>query len=334
MGNISEASAAILLWPLSLVLFIFAGTPALLLRCVPLVLFLVFATAWSFWGISESYATAMLWSFVPTTRVFVGLMVGSAILSVVVSSRAARRGVSPLVLVTLSVVVALVAYTNIYYESIHHEFALSELYYAASVIFCIALALIWRSRVLLLCSLGVACVYPHGLVNPVVQGMRAIVGLKFIRNLERFDTRGSGTWVVFGSTLHAQLAKAAGHRVINGSQYIPDVDFLHTLDPERAAEGIYNRYAHQAYIVGAPGSSPTFSLLAPDTWQVTIDPCDERLKAKGVTYMVWAPYDSDTRFSCFERIFVERDYAVYKRREAPLPERGASGSALLKSPSL
>lgn len=314
-GNICELSSSILLWPLSVLLLIATRSVSLCIKALPLACFLFLSTLWAFTGVPEWLAKITLWSYVPTTRAFMGYMVGGAMFPIVVAARGQQKNQLPLIVLSMLSGLLIFTFAQSYQSSFKTFVSLREVYYASTVVWFIAIALIWRARLMLLLALGVACVYPHGAVNPVMRGMRAVLDLKFVRSLEKFDSVGRGLWVVFGSSVYSQLAKAAGHEVINGVQFIPDIEMLSKLDPEKKFEAVYNRYAHQTYLVGEPGEQPGFTLLAPDHWQLIVDPCSDVFKERGVTYMVWAGYDSSKRFPCFERILVKKNYSVYKRRK-------------------
>jgi hypothetical protein len=147
-----------------------------------------------------------------------------------------------------------------------------------------------------------------------MRGLAVVSDVPLVQAIKRFDPNREGRWAVFGSLLHAQVAKLSGRNVVNGSQYIPDLQSLRILDPDGASLHIYNRYAHNVFTVAPEGTPPTFRLLVPDTWELQVDPCDQRFQSFGVRYLVWQNYVSSRSFECYERVYVGRDFAIYKSR--------------------
>jgi hypothetical protein len=147
-----------------------------------------------------------------------------------------------------------------------------------------------------------------------MRGLDVITEEPLVSAVKRFDPDREGRWAVFGSVVHAQLVKASGRDVVNGSQYVPDIKALKSLDPEGRARDIYNRYAHIGFTMAPEGTEPTFNLMAPDSWELKVDPCHPRFIDFGVRYIVWPNYQSSRRLECYERVFVGKDFAVYKVR--------------------
>jgi hypothetical protein len=314
LGNVCEASAMIMLWPVSALLWLFGGSIRRSLALLPLLLYLVLVTAWSWFGVSEGVASATLWSYVPLTRAFIGVGLGGAIFSIVVLADQKLANKTIQIALTLAACAWLWWITNQYQNVLGEGFTTGELRYAAVVVGVLALALIWGLWSGALIAISVACIYPHGLVNPVMSGMEVLSSSQLVRAVSRFDPQKKGSWAVFGSMIHAQLIKTSGRRVINGSQYLPDLDLLAKLDPERRFDSVYNRYAHVVYDVAPEGAQTTFTLIAPDVWQLTVDPCHESFRALGIDYIVLVPRAKRSSFECFERVFLESNFAVYKRR--------------------
>jgi hypothetical protein len=195
-------------------------------------------------------------------------------------------------------------------------------YYEQAVWVALALvALIFSLKELFLAVVLVVCVVPHYNVNPLNRGFKAVTSGRLVRAVKRFDPGRSWRWAVFGSIHDAQLVKVSGRVVVNGSQYLPALADLKQLDPSGSFKDVYNRYAHVAFsFVSAdapPGeTAPSFRLLAPDTYEVVIDPCHKAFKDFGVQYIVWSGYSPSRSFECYERIFVGDDFAIFKRRGA------------------
>lgn len=315
-GNVCEASTFILLWPLALLMLPFISKRGELLRCIPLVTYLVLTSLWALFGIPESLALASGWSFVPTGRAIIGWGLGGTLLSVVVMHRANRAPTFLRWIYLLSAALLLLWCVGEFPNRFPSGIPLAELQYSAVWIMVAVVALILRLPWGLVAALFVLCVSPHSQVNPVMRGLSVISDVPLLQAIRRFDPNREGRWAVFGSLLHAQLAKTTGRNVVNGSQYAPDLEALKILDPDGAYTDVYNRYAHTVFSVAPAGTPPTFTLLAPDTWELQVDPCNQRFTDFGVRYLVWQNYTSSRSFECYERIFVGKDFAIYKSRQS------------------
>lgn len=314
-GNVCEASTFIMLWPLALLMLPLMSERREHLRCIPLVLYLVLTSLWGLFGIPEALALASGWSFVPTGRALIGWGLGGAVLSVVVMHRANRAPILLRWIYILCTALLVFLCVGAHQTRFPSGIPLAELRYTAIWVSMAVAALILRLPWGLVTALFVLCVFPHSQVNPVMRGLSVISDVPLLQAIKRFDPSREGRWAVFGSLLHAQLAKTTGRNVVNGSQYVPDLEALKTLDPQGAYTDIYNRYAHTVFSVAPAGTPPTFTLLAPDTWELKVDPCDRHFQDFGVRYLVWQDYTSARSFECYERIFVGKDFAIYKSRK-------------------
>jgi hypothetical protein len=313
-GNISEASSFIFLWPITLVLVPFFRNQREALRCAPLIVYLVLMILWGVYGVPQSLAVVTGWSFVPTSRALLGWGVGGALLCVVAICQPNRLprsvGLVFVVLIAAGVFYLLSEFTLRFPSAIPQ----SQSLVAASLISLAVAGVVFRSAWILCLAMFFLCVVPHSQVNPVMRGLRVINDVPLVRAVKRFDPQREGRWAVFGSPVIAQLVKVTGRDVVNGSQYIPNWDALRQLDPQQQYHEVYNRYALVAFTLAEPGSPLSFRLLAPDTWELSVDPCDDKFKQLGARYIVWANYSSQRRFDCYERVFVGTDFAIYKSK--------------------
>lgn len=313
-GNICEAGSFLALWPVAALALVFSSDSRRSLRLAPLLVFLLVVTAWSFWGAPETAARASLWSMVPTTRGVIAWGIGGAIFVVCAMARLPRQ--NSIARIFLGVVVSALM-GSLLLEARQSTFSFVStgefvVIFAAGVISC--LAVLWNWRVVLVLSVAALTLIPNGLVNPVMSGLGVAPSLKLARGVNRFDPDKKGQWAVFSSTIEAQMVKMTGRKVMNGYQYLPNRKLLEALDPSGEHQFIYNRYAQIILAEGARGSAARFDLIAPDAWRLTIDPCDERLSAAGVNYIVFAPHARQQSFQCLERVYIEDDFSIFKRR--------------------
>jgi hypothetical protein len=142
---------------------------------------------------------------------------------------------------------------------------------------------------------GLAVLLAFGLwqasqINPIQHGTTVLTDNELARSIGTLvgdaDRAGSG-WVVFAAGAYASgTVTASGVDNLSAVSPYPDVDAWTILDPSRAHEEIWNRYAHVAFELGEPGSEPDFSLPNADVIVITIDPCDQRLIDLGVDFLV------------------------------------------------
>ncbi|MDD3662110.1 MAG: hypothetical protein PHG63_03530, partial [Candidatus Dojkabacteria bacterium] len=121
-------------------------------------------------------------------------------------------------------------------------------------------------------------------INPVSRGLNVFEDERID---EIVENSGEGTWAVFGDNAYANLLKAYGADVFNGVKIVPDLESMHILDPGLNYVEIYNRYAHIS--LQTPPSdheAELFTLNFPDSYTITIDPCDERLNNLGIDYIL------------------------------------------------
>ncbi len=313
-GNMSETSSFIVLWPLALLRIGSVRAGIERWRCAPLLAFLFGVSFWAFFGIPEWLATVSGWSLVPSFRGNIAWGLGGIFLCIALIARSVRPGRRSSIGL-ISLLILLIFAFAIYYRQ-EVGFALSNRRYLYAVLTVVALAsaITLKRTGLFLLALFLACVVPNGLVNPLMRGVPVISESTLVRAVQRFDLKSEGLWMVIGDARYAQVAKASGRRIVNGSQYVPNLELWGKVDPQGLYRNVYNRYAHVGVRFAAPGEPTRFDLVAPDAWHLTIDPCGGALKALGVTHLVWIEYEAMQRFSCLERVYVESNLAIYKVR--------------------
>ena len=93
-------------------------------------------------------------------------------------------------------------------------------------------------------------------------------------------------WIVYGDYLIADLIKAAGAQVFNGTLFVPPLTELQVLDPKLLGKQVYNRYAH-VQLVPLEGSKIAFRLgRSADQYAIGIDPKSGSWWRLGIRYVV------------------------------------------------
>ena len=140
----------------------------------------------------------------------------------------------------------------------------------------------------------------NSLINPVVSGLGALVESGAYRQVESVRAADpEAKWIAYGDHVTAQLIKATGATVFNGTKTVPDLQFLRMLDPAGTFEQVYNRYA---WIVCVPKVFPeevSFALLQMEFYRVDLPPGLKLLRDAGYHYYVFPEQWRDAMFYDF-----------------------------------
>jgi hypothetical protein len=311
-GNMSETSSFIVLWPLALLRWRGFSNAREMRRCAPLVVYLMLVTLWGAIGVPGWLASISGWSLVPSARGGIAWGLGGVFLCIAMMARTSSLSRRAEIVSMCLCAGAIGVFTVFYRNEIQLQISPLRYVYAGVVGALLAFAVVLNRRLLAALALVAACVVPNCLINPLMRGVSVLTDSMLLRAAQRFDAQKQGTWVVVGEPRYAQVVKASGRRVINGSQYIPNLSMWRSVDPQGVYTGVYNRYAHIGVRFGEEGAPTTFQLVTLDAWQLTVDPCGSALSSMNVTHLVWVDYDAVASFSCLERVYVEKNIAVYK----------------------
>ena len=93
--------------------------------------------------------------------------------------------------------------------------------------------------------------------------------------------------IVYENGILSQLAKATGASVLNGSKIVPDLDFMHQLDPQGRYESICNRYANILVSLPLQPGNVSFRLVSGDLYEMALPPNLPLLQTAGYNYVVF-----------------------------------------------
>jgi hypothetical protein len=164
---------------------------------------------------------------------------------------------------------------------------------------------------LLICS--------NGLINPIMRGLGPLIESPAFQEVDKIRAADpKAKWIAYGDYTTAQLIKATGATVLNGTKWVPDLPLLRQLDPKGEYEAIYNRYA---WIICAPKVFPeevSFTLLQPEFYTMYLPPSLPLLQEQNYRYYVFRTvwrdaslYDFSLAASPSDNIF------IYARSEGP-----------------
>lgn len=156
--------------------------------------------------------------------------------------------------------------------------------------------LLARRRIAFAACILIPGIWSCGRINPIAIGLGPIFQAKPLQEVSRIvreDKRAR--WAIYGPYTFADMFKAAGAQVFNGTKIIPPLDDLRVLDPTLSSTSVYNRYAHIALV---PTQSLTvgFKLDLNDHYSIAIDPSSDLWRRTGIRYVALPFLDKDPSF--------------------------------------
>ena len=139
------------------------------------------------------------------------------------------------------------------------------------------------------CALAGALLLNNFLVNPISEGLPALLHSKAARHIAALSKSDpTAGWAVYERGTRAQLVMASGARVLNGIKSVPDLKTLTRLDPTQTSRDIYNRYAFMVLDLPRSGeTAPSFHLQGPDWYRAFVSPFDKAMREQGLRYVVF-----------------------------------------------
>lgn len=188
-----------------------------------------------------------------------------------------------------------------------------------------------RWRKLLPAMLAPLLIFSNGGINPIMRGLSPLVDSEAVREVSRLQAADpAGKWIVYNSRYFAQLVKAAGVPIFNGTKTIPDLPLLRQLDAQPAEHDyIYNRYANIGCELPRKNdpAGTSASLVYPDYYIWFFPPDHPVLQRAGYRYALFPsawPGANSYGFSLVEKI-TRGDLWIYRKKTAaalarPRPE--------------
>jgi hypothetical protein len=145
-----------------------------------------------------------------------------------------------------------------------------------------------RARRLLPPVFALLLICSNALINPIMRGLGPLLESDAFHEIDKIRAADpKAKWIAYGDYMTAQLIKATGATVLNGTKFVPDLPFLRQLDPKGEFETIYNRYG---WIICMPKVFPeetSFTLLQPDFYNMHLPPSLPLLQEQGYRYYVF-----------------------------------------------
>jgi hypothetical protein len=176
-----------------------------------------------------------------------------------------------------------------------------------------------RARRLLPPVFALLLICSNGLINPIMRGLGPLIESEAFQEIDKLRAADpKAKWIAYGDYMTAQLIKATGATVLNGTKWVPDLPLLRQLDPKGAYETIYNRYA---WIICAPKVFPeevSFTLLQPDFYTIYLPPSLPLLHEQNYRYYVFRTVWRDASLYDFSLVASpSNNLFIYRRSEGP-----------------
>ena len=304
MGNISEASSLIFLYPLA---FLFAAYRFTLKKkngffLIFILAYLAIFTVWVLYGFPMIIAKTTFFDFTSSVRALLGLGVAGIMALVVIASQSKEiiRNKRALYLILLTIFLLIFA----------HGLALKEMapvFTRYSYVLVVAGFFTFLSYLFLkgkhtaffalVASFAFASTF---FVNPISIGLSPIYGKNLFKFSQAENQKDPNNfWVVYGNHVFADFLKVSGANVLNGTQYTPKLKYFAILDPGGKNKAAYDRYAHFSFSQPQTNTEVVkFKLVAPDDFDVTIDPCSQKLSQIGINRLLFTYKPNEKKLSC------------------------------------
>jgi hypothetical protein len=134
---------------------------------------------------------------------------------------------------------------------------------------------------------GLLLICSNGGINPVMRGLSPLLDSAAFHVIDRIQTANpNAKWIIYHTRYFAQLVKASGAPVFNGTKIVPDLPFLHQLNPDRSYESVYNRYANIGCEIPKLSHEVSADLVYPDFYIWFLPPDLPMLKESGYRYLL------------------------------------------------
>ena len=149
-------------------------------------------------------------------------------------------------------------------------------------------------------------IFSNAGINPIMRGLSPLIDSAGFREISKIQAADPGAkWIVYNSRYFAQLVKASGAPIFNGTKIVPDLPFLYRLDPGGQHDWIYNRYANIGCQLPRDGFDISAGLVYPDLYIWFFAPDLPVLQKAGYRYALFPsawPGAASWGFSFFEKI--------------------------------
>ena len=165
-------------------------------------------------------------------------------------------------------------------------------------------------------AFGLLLVLSNAPINPLMRGLSPLVDSTAFHEIDRIrDSDPGGGWIVYHTRYFAQLVKATGAAIFNGTKIVPDLELLRRIDP--SAESVYNRYANIGCEFPKSTGETRAVLVYPDYYIWLLPPDLQLLRQSGYRYILipnqWP--DAETHgFALMEKL-LPGELWIYRQKQ-------------------
>ncbi|HEV2095858.1 MAG TPA: hypothetical protein VGQ82_05090 [Chthoniobacterales bacterium] len=135
---------------------------------------------------------------------------------------------------------------------------------------------------------GALLIFSNAGINPIMRGLSPLLDSNAFKAIDKIRSADpEGKWIVYHSRYFAQLVKATGAPVLNGTKILPELPLLRRIDSTGNGDFIYNRYANIACENPKNRSEISFHLVYPDFYMVFVAADHPVLKEAGYRYLMF-----------------------------------------------
>lgn len=125
-------------------------------------------------------------------------------------------------------------------------------------------------------------------INPLMSGLAPLLASNAFRAIDKLHASDpAARWIAYEDVYFAQLMKATGASVLNGTKLLPQTDLMQRLDPSHSFASIYNRYAYINVVLPQRSTEETFSLVDFNYYDLRISPDAEPLRERHYNFVVF-----------------------------------------------
>ena len=147
------------------------------------------------------------------------------------------------------------------------------------------------------------------LVSPINKGLDIFYEKPLAKEVNKLVSQNNDAvfMSVDDSIITANYLAVNGAKTINTTNYIPNLELYHKLDPESRYDEVYNRYEHIA--VKLVDTQTKFNLIQPDCIEIELNKKD--ICKIGVDYLVYNG-EVNNYLNEYEKIYDEYNTSIYK----------------------
>jgi len=255
-------------------------------------IYLIISLWWIFFPLPKIFAKLLLLNFVPPKRMIIGIGIANYLLVFISLLKSRNKSLQFQCLAIFLTLLTFIfhIFLGFYLKLNYPEFIQSNLkiFLVSTIAGVMVYSLLrkWKcSFIFLLLGYSIITVIR---INPVYRNLDIFKSSKLslkLREIEQANYK-KHRWIVYDELILGNYLLANGIHTLNGVYLYPQLKLWKKFDKNEKYSDIYNRYAHIVFTVSNT-SNATFSLVTPDYFQVSIDPCSKLLRELNVKYYIF-----------------------------------------------